>query len=214
MQKVLSYIKSLWQWIVQGKFFWGSFLTVVIFLVVVYIGDLKPKKEFFIYVGLILQIFGLLTLLLGLNAKITRFTLSNPLKYHFSYFGRFPRFKGKNITLQAQSTTTTTTTTEADLRLHISEDADTEKKIAYILQELEKLNDLIIKQKRLHHNDIIKLTRVFNDYKNDTDHKLDNLQRTLEDINVGSVDLELFGIFCFFLGIILSTIPEQIASLF
>ena len=214
MQKVITYTKSLWQWIVRGKYFWGSFFTIVLFLLVVHIRDLEPRKEFFIYVGLILQIFGLLTLLLGLNAKITRFTLSNPLKYHLSYFGRFPRFKGKNITLQAQSTTTTTTTTEADLQQHISEDADIERKIAFILKELKKLNDLITKQKRLHHSDITKLTRVINDYKNDTDHKIDNLQRTLEDINVGSVDLELFGIFCFFLGIILSTIPEQIASFF
>lgn len=210
----MKYTRAIWQWILQGKFFWGSFFTIAIFILVVCLKWFQPQKVFFIYFGLSLQIFGLITLLLGLNSKIVLFTSSNPLKYHFSYFGRFPGFKSKNITSQIQSTTTTTTTTEADLKQQISEDANIEIKITYILQELQKLNDSINRQKKLHNSDITKLTRIFNDYKDDTELKLDNLHRTLEDINVGSVDLELFGIFCFFLGILLSTIPEQIASIF
>ncbi|MBI1931272.1 MAG: hypothetical protein HYS24_01895 [Ignavibacteriales bacterium] len=202
INKLIRYFKRIFKWIAIGKYHITTFLVVMVTLLFLF-DILKECSQFISYFFIIIGLFIILMLQLidaNLYATYKPNTIGNWLK-------SFPKLKPTihNIT----SSISVTISAKAFATISISESQPLEKKVEFLLSQLENVN------KNLHELDT-RIERAFNEILNkskDLTIQFENIEQTLRTTIaghiVGSYDINLLGIIITLCGTLIQIFKSQ-----
>jgi hypothetical protein len=149
-----------------------------------------------------------MTIVIGINRKIRLFNQENPLKYHMSYFKRFPSLKPKNIVLNISDCIHASSTANATIIRGIRKPDQTFVDITrFIDEELGQINQQISNTRTELQDQINGLTKQLNDQRQQIDSNINDLDVKLVLSNTSDISLELFGAASIGAGLIFSILP-------
>lgn len=186
---------AIWSW--DGRLFWG-YVTLIILLAVFF-------NSYYSLIGNVLQLGGVITIVVGINNKIKLFNNESPFKYHLKYFNRFPRLKPKVRVgnMSANFSVGLSMTAKLTARFKNPEQSYADI-IRYLDQELSQIKQQISGTEKELKNQIINLTKQFEDQRQKLDSNIKQVDEKLELSNTSDIRLELFGAACIAAGLIFS----------
>jgi len=197
--RLYDWFKRLLKWFYDGYLFWTYFLMIIV---------LYHFTHFYLYFGTILQLFGIVIIVYGINKKIKLFNNEKPLKYHLKYFLRIPSFNAKqhvkNLSSSVHLSMSATGNLTSGVRRPDQSYADI---IRYVDEELLKINKQILKIKIELNNQITDLTKQLNDNRKQLESNINAVEKKLVYSNTSDISLELFGAGCIAAGLIFSILP-------
>lgn len=170
------------------------------------------------WAGMSIELLGIGTVVIGLDAKRRLFKLPSFLENALSWVQRRPKWKAIPINLAAKLTVDSLTLSgsleTAIVRRGTPEGASLEDRIKALEQNLETVqkaqSDI---KKRLDHEKMDRQQALTTE-KQERKEADDNLLAILEDLGSGGLHLEAMGIFWVMVGVILATISNDITSFF
>jgi hypothetical protein len=199
LKNFYDWAKRVVKWIRCGWLFWLYILLIVV---------LSFLKCFYVYTGVLLQLLGIVTILIGINNKIRLFNNIKPLKFHFGYFSQFPHWKVKDVKVQIAGISTATSICDATIRSATKKpDNSFADIIRYIDEKFEVFyNDLSSTRTEIY-NDLNLLSKKITNQQQLVDAKINTIENKLITSNISGVSLELFGAACVAAGLVFSILP-------
>lgn len=197
----------------SGKYFWFFLIILLIGLLVPsYIEFWIDKNLFRFSYGLLLQLVGILTIVVGISNKLKIFKNRSLFAYAIDYFKSFNVFK-KTKTVYSSGTVKISSSLTGKLIDGSDPKHEFEDIIRYIKENVKRLDDRIssvgIKSNERHEA----LKKSLASFKEQTNYDFKEIKNTIQESNVKDIGLEIFGVACLIYGLILSAFPQFISLL-
>jgi hypothetical protein len=199
-----------WFWEGRLLYLFIALICLIIFLDSIIIGS--PVKDKIRYYGLILQILGAATIIHTLKDNLFRFRRIGLFHFFLDYFKRFPLFekrKSVNIKVNSQSYSITS----GNVRVAVKPKEELKDVIRYIEEEFKCLRESIGENRSELSKEISGLEKKISNLELDMGKKITQTNKTMEAISISNIWGELFGIACVIIGLVLTTIPDELCSL-
>lgn len=161
--------------------------------------------------GMLTELLGISTVVIGLDAKRRLFKLPSFLEDALSWVQRRPKWKPTPIVIEVKTADSIelSSSLRASLWRGTPEGAALEDRITALEQNLQTVRKEQSEiEKRLDHD----LQQALTIEKQERETADGNLKRTLEDLGAGGIHLEAMGIIWVMAGVVLATISNDIAS--
>lgn len=202
-----TYLKRLWNWIWEGKYL---FLFILIVLIIFQLDKLNIGYETIDIIrvfGLGLQLLGTLTILISLKDKLQLFNGHGLFKFIWNFILRFPlKINPRKYNLKADSTSHAMTTGTA--RIVIKPKEDFKDMLEYIDEEVKYIHQRLSDLKRDLKKETGDLKIKIDSIKMILGTEIKGTKELIKNSAVSNIWLEIFGIACIFIGLILGTVPD------
>ena len=219
MRKLVSpskYLQMLWEWICLGKWY---VLVILLSGMTVYWLILLPPFSFLGYckerearwLGWLLQVIGFLIIAWGYNSDAKQHERLRPLRW----IAQFPKpFAGKIVSVSAVSIGLASGSARGMVIHNTANTSTIEERLAALEANAKAYyNETSIQTSELRKT-LSELRRDFNDHRNKMSNTVGNLgERIVESVS-GRVQLNLFAVVLFIIGISVATLSPELASYF
>jgi hypothetical protein len=167
------------------------------------------------YAGTVLQVFGLLTIAVGLRHMRKLFGRPTVPRRVRDWFGRFAQAfrRPEPVTLKGTAAGIAMVTGEARVRLGAGAGASLEQRLSVLESNLNQLQDeLDAKICELRS----KSDEMRNDLRREGEERRaadDTVSRRIEEVAIGGLHLEIVGLVWLMLGVIGASVPDEVAAL-
>lgn len=204
--------------IAELKNAWPTWLALVGLIASFFLGWLfsSTTAAAIRYSGMLLQFLGLALVATGLSELRSFFGRPSLREKLYKWLQQVAAaFRPpKPISLKAADTMHLTTSLDAVLIRKAGPDTPLEKRVSILEENLDRLREeLDDKVKRLR-QDVGKLRQEINSESEARRAENQKLNKSIEKVAVGGLHLEYIGVLWLFLGIIASTIPDELAALY
>ena len=208
-----SWVRQVWYWMAEIPTFW----TCVAVLGVVTAGCLSSTKvpdDGLRYAGLLLQLLGVGVVAYTLRGRGKLFGKEPVLTFAVGWLRRAPRFRPRHIILEASGSSQANASASAEAtvwrgpRLEQSLEAQLDairENMATLRQQLE----------RAEYRSSQKVAELYNAIESERAQRSSQLQetkKTLEILATDSLYLEVAGLAWLVVGIVLATVPQELAK--
>lgn len=218
IEKINSYLKmrllKFIQWLWEGKALYSILIIfIIVFCTPKEIIDFSQPENIRIF-GLILQITGSFFILKSLINKLVLFKKHGLLAFFANYFKKCPLFKKpRTYSLSAKMAGEFKLNAEATV-LRGSPKKSLEDLYIYFEERIENLESRFTKYQIETTNKIQEITQKLNMQNLENLKNIKEIKKLLETSQVSNVWSDLFGTASIIIGIIFSTIPQELAGLF
>lgn len=193
----------------------GLFLVgcLVAWLVAVPFGEsLQEKLQ---WSGWALQIFGLWTVAKGIRDTRKQFGRPSARDWLITWLKRIPKALSKPTDVSGTGTTAEASAVARgpSSRLGVRPDASVEEKLEALEKRLDNLEENVNEVRSEMRKKVSQLKKDLSKERRERAKEASKLKRQLEDLSVGGLTLEAVGVAWLLLGITLSSLPGEVASL-
>lgn len=214
MRDFLSWLSRIGRWIAEPRGFW-LFAFVVLAAVGFALLIQKPFADELRYAGLALQLLGVSTVLRGLRERGKLFDKPSLVTSTWAWFSRFPQYKTQTVTLSASAVASATAFASADAviwRGYRGEEP-LEQQFRALVENLDTVRKELDRVSAQLTNQVGKVQeRLQNEQSTRTD-EINRIHKKLAELGAGGLHIELVGVAWLVAGIVLATVPVEIAEL-
>lgn len=205
-------LKSVWPWLVEKRYMWLSMAVICVALVI----SLRPhtNEPIIRYTGLLLQLFGILTVIWGISETKALFghpSFAGEIK---AWLDRCPLLR-RNVVLAVDNATMSMMVGKA--RAHQTYGPGENPTVETRLEALEKNVTAIherISQTQKEMDEELQKTGTALKHEEQSRQTEDNaIREKLEATGTGGVHISAMGVLWLFVGVILSTAAPEVAML-
>lgn len=167
------------------------------------------------YAGTMLQIFGLATVAIGLNEIRKCFGQPSLLERFTAWFRQLATAFRRPTPISVNVHEDAMAITGSDVRLEVNPGADAplDRRVALLEENLKRLrNEVDAKEKKIM-GELSTLTGVIDEERRSRETEARRISSQLEEFAVGGLHLEIIGLVWLFLGVLGTSIPDEIAAL-
>jgi len=168
------------------------------------------------YAGLALQLLGVATVIRGLRDRGRLFDKPPLLVSAKAWLGNFPTFSPKSVTLSASglAMTSASGTLSVDVwRAYRDEDAIEQRFIA-LAQNLDTVREELSQTATRLADQVGSVQEALRGEQSSREAEIQRLSRKLVDLGAGGLHVELVGVVWLVAGIVLATVPAELALFF
>jgi hypothetical protein len=212
VKRLLGRSRAVGKWLVEGWWWWSGFLVLSVALLVSIrsgTSELKIRVS-----GLALQWFGVATVAYGLRETRKMFGRPRPVTSLRAWLSRFPSW-GRREVMEADTLLVGVSASAAVSRpwSPVDPDSPIEARVGALTKNVEQLNERLTAAE----NNLDRLAREHADAlrgeKQVRAEHDDALQAKLEAAETGGLYISLIGVICLFFGLLLTSVPKEIAQL-
>lgn len=209
--KPISWLRQLWHWLVEIHIFWIVVITLALAICTpIYL--FGPVADALRYAGLILQLLGVAVVAHTFRGRRKLFDRPSFFSLARNWILRAPRFRPRQITLEADCALNVTTFVKAEATVwhRSSSDQPVAEQLAAIQNNLEVLRFQLDQYGSRTNASIIDLRNNI-----EAEHalhfaELNKTSQTLKELGAESLNLEVAGITWLIFGIVLATISAEL----
>jgi len=205
-------VRALGRWLLEAWRVWGPLLVVAAILA---LSQLIPVKleDRLRYCGLTLELLGIATVVLGIIGKRKLFKKPTLLQNLRAWLGRHPfRQTQHAIVTGTASLASVSARAKASLWARTPPDASLEGRVAAIEQNLDTLRtELGNVEKELQDEARLRMESIDAE-RRARDAGMSEMRAQLERLGAESLHVEMTGVFWLVLGVVLDTIPAELAA--
>jgi len=212
MQKLWHWVLAVACWLGDGWRVWSSIVVVVVVCTLV---SLLPGNttDHLRYAGLGLQLLGITTIVVGLQDRRRLFDRPSLFEYTRRWLERRPRWNAATNVVALTATMTDSASAKDTISIwrSIPADATVEERLAALEANIDNLKTKQTQTSTDLHDEIKKRTEAGDVERKARESAIEALQTRVASLGVGDLHLETAGVFWLILGVILATIPQEIA---
>lgn len=217
LRNAKRFCRALADWLFEFRRVWITGGAIVLILGVAMLLPIC-RETALRWAGMLIELLGIGTVVIGLDAKRRLFKLPSFLEHALSWVQRRPKWKPMPIDLAAKVTVGSLTLSgslgTAILRRGTPDGASLEDRITALEQNLETVQKTQSEiEKRLDHEKTERQQALTTE-RRERETADGNLRKILEDLGSGGLYLEAMGIAWVMAGVIFATISNDIASFF
>lgn len=222
LDSVLKKLKYAWQsfirligWFWEGKLFLlgvGVFVAVITFFCMM---PIKPESSIR-YSGLVLQVFGLVTVAYEIISKIHVFELPSYWCRFKKWLARCPLVPKKKYVEASFSSGFSISGPDMNFQVWRGSklEAPLDERIIAIEANLEMLRDSFKSERKYVDGRLTNLSSAVHQESSDRKDADSKINKRVEDLSVEGLHYEVIGLFWLVTGIVLATIPSDVLHLF
>lgn len=207
----MTYLKRLGTWIWDGKYP----LLIPIVLIIFQLDEINGNTEDNIrFYGLTLEIIGTLTIAYGLKDKILTFKGHGLTRHFIDHIKSFPILQRKrDFRLEGNATMPMVTISGAARLIKKPKGDDLQDVIRYFEEEIKYLHDTDGKIRSEIRIAIDEFSTKLTTAKNNLRKEISDTKELIKESAISSIWLEVFGLSCLLLGLILGTVPDLVLKI-
>jgi hypothetical protein len=210
-----TWLRRVWHWLAEIPTFW-TFLAVLAAAICLPLLFVASADDAMRYAGLLLQLVGVGVVAYTLRGRGKLFGRVPVITFARDWIRRAPRFRARNITLEASGTAMASASAAADATVWRGPrlDQPIEAQLEAIRENLATLRGHVETQDSRTSARVAELRNAIDAERTQRSAQIQETKRTLEGVAADSLYLEVAGLVWLVSGIVLATIPAEIAALF
>ena len=133
-----------------------------------------------------------------------------------SWLKLFPKLKPRSLSISVNDTISLSMSGTLSLQepQQPGPDSPFEERIAWLEGKIIRLDTLVQEHKKQYEEKITKLTTDLTSERQSRETEDKEVRQFLEEVSIGGIHLESFGVLCLFIGTILTTLSNEIAGFY
>lgn len=217
---ILRYGLQIGNWLLEPEKTWKYFLIIIaVFLhgniiPIIWFGTHGSLELRIVLIGLLFQLIGISTVAWGLYETRKQFRRPGVFEIVQSWLKRFPKLKPGLVSLSATGTSSASGSDTLSLQepQQPGPDSPFEERIAWLEGKITRLDTLVQEHKKQYEEKITKLTTDLTSERQSRETEDKEVRKFFEEVSIGGIHLESFGVLCLFIGTILTTLSNEIAG--
>lgn len=212
--RLWQWLRAIAHWLWDGREGWGP-LLVAVGIVIAASSITKVMDDGLRYAGLILQILGVVTVAIGLRDRRQMFQKLGLPRLFLQWLARFPRCASKPHIISAQGIASASAVGSAyAFGWHgVPDNATVEDRLVVLQKNLDTVKQLALDAQKQAQVEAAKLDSKLEAERREREASDRALGAKLESVGVGNLHLEGAGVFWLIVGIVLGTVPNEMAAL-
>lgn len=207
-----SWVRRVWYWVGEIPTFW----TFVAVLGVVIAGCLvctKMAEDGLRYAGLLLQLLGVGVVAYTLRGRGKLFGKTPVLTFAVAWLRRVPKFRQRHTILEASGSAQANSSSSAEATVWRGPELgqSLEVQLDAIRENISTLRDQLERAEYRSSHKIAELHNAIESERAQRSSQLQEAKRTLETLATDSLYLEVAGLAWLVVGIVLATVPQELA---
>lgn len=209
----MSWFRRVAEWIWDARPFWiAIFAPAGAFWVSLAVFPAwEPRLRI---TGLVLQLFGLTTVIKGLLDTQRLFRRPSLLEDAAAWFHRFPRYRVNVVVGLGSGSVTVRSTGSARLMISLPPTASLADRIVALEETQRQQSDLIADVRDRIDKEVRVRASELESERRDREGEDNKIQGRLEEASAGGLHVERVGVFWLFLGLVFGTASTEIAKFF
>jgi len=214
IQNVGRWVKALARWLTEAWRVWIPVSFVVVVLTVASQLPLSLADPVLRYCGLAFQLLGILTVVSGLRDKRRLFNRPSLVESIRLWIHRRPRWGAKQQTISVAGTGSIQISGSARVSVWrgVPADASVEARLAALEENLATLKTEQSEAEKRFQEATRKTNEAVDAERRARKSAIGSLRVQLEKLGAGGLHVEMMGVFWLVLGIVLATVPGEIAA--
>ena len=214
IQNVGRWVKALARWLTEAWRVWIPVSVVVLVLTVASQLPLSLADPVLRYCGLAFQLLGILTVVSGLRDKRRLFNRPSLVENILLWIHRWPRWGAKPQTNLVAGTGSISISGSARVSRWrgVPADASVEARLAALEENLATLRTEQAEAEKRFQESTRKTNEAVDAERRARKSAIGSLRFQLEKLGAGGLHVEMMGVFWLVLGIVLATVPGEIAA--
>ena len=212
--RLWQWFRAIMRWLWDGREGWGP-LLVAFGIVIAASSSTKVFDDGLRYAGLVLQILGVVTVAIGLRDRRLTFQKLGLPRLFLQWLARFPRYAAKPHVISAQGIGSGSAVGSAYVfGWHgVPPNATVEDRLVVLQKNLDTVMQLALDAQKQAQEEAAKLHAELESERRERDKSDRALGAKLESVGAGNLHLEAAGVWWLIVGIILGTVPSEMAKL-
>jgi hypothetical protein len=215
LKKLSQWLRSLPHWLDELRITWFCASAPMCVVALSFLSP-KPIADNLRYAGLFLQLAGIAAVLWDIRSRGRLFNRPSLATFLFSWLSRRPRFTPRPIQLSATAKTQVNSSATFGYLIvqgYKPEDP-VDVKIDALRKNIEVVQEALQKQDVRLSQTVAEVANRVRQEEQTRASDLHHLNQKMAELGAGSLEVELTGIVWLVLGLVLATIPTEIASAF
>lgn len=211
--RLFKWLRAIPHWVWDGRDIWGPLLVVVVTVLAALLA--RKMDNGFRYAGLTLQILGIVTVVKGLRDRRRTFNKPGLLRLFLQWTANYPRFAPKThvIALEGIASGAVVGSASGFVWHGVSDKATVEERLVGMQKNLDTVKQLVLDAQKEAQVEATKLHSKLKSERHEREASDRALGAKLESVGAGNLHLETIGVFWLIVGIILGTVPSELATL-
>ena len=211
MREILLSLKSIFHWLFEWRYFCLSLLVVV---VPVFFGLRYGADEAAIRItGMALQLLGILTVAWGIHTTRKEFGHPSIFTVWYQRLSRFPSFRKRVVTVTGHITLPGMTVSgRGHASVSAGPGATIEARVQALEENLQIVHDRVSQTQNEMDHAFRKHSEALKQEEQVRDKEDQNIRAKLEATETGGLHISAMGAFWLFVGVIMSTVPVELAK--
>ena len=214
MHSFLNWLRRLARWFAEPRGFW-LFAFVGAAAVGLALVIPLPLADDLRFAGLALQLLGVSTVLRGLRDRGRLFDKPSVISSVRDWFSRLPPYKPHSVTLAASGLASATATASMDAVVWrgYREEESLENRFLALAENLDTVHKELDQVSARFANQVGNVQELVQREQSARMEEITRVQRKLAELGAGGLNIELVGVAWLVAGIVLATVPAEIAQL-
>jgi hypothetical protein len=210
---LINWLRRVLQWLAEVPTFW-SFLLVLFSSITLPLAVCDTTEDAFRYAGLVLQMVGVSVVAYTLRGRGKAFENKSVFQFAVDWFRRAPSPRQRTCVLEASATASANASMTADLSVWRGQrlDQPIEVQLDDLYANLMTLRDDLANLSVQVGQQMTDLRTGLEFERAERTNQLQDTKRTLRQVTVDSLYLEVAGFWWLVAGIILATLPYELAT--
>ena len=205
-----NWLKALRAWLSEA-----SYILTAVLIAFVIIWFLSSSETTIRWAGMILQLLGIGTVILGIEETRRLFGRPNTIASSWHWLKRFPPFGGRTITASIHATRSGRSASgRGYMPAKIDPNASIESRVEILEKNIERLHERISTTESEMDSRFRTQKQELEAEKNSRESEDRKVLAKLEATELGGVHISAMGAIWLFFGVILSSIPKELSVLF
>ena len=214
MRHFTRYVASLTRWIAEPKHFWLAIL-VSLAVLALSLQLARTLDDGLRYAGLALQLLGVSTVVVGLEARRRLFERASFASTIRTWWAHRPKWSPGDISLSAEINIQGNLSISGDIEIWSSDDPlqTPEHRLTAVVRNQETIRRRLSSIHSASTQGLSQLKQAMSQHLDQQQTKHQQLSGVLEKLGAESITFEFVGLAWLVSGIVLATIPSEIAAL-
>ena len=219
---IMRYGIQIGNWLLKPEKAWQYFLIIIaVFLhgniiPIIWLGTHDSLELRIVLIGLLFQLIGISTVAWGLHETRKQFRRPGFFEIAQSWLKLFPKLKPRSLSISVNDTISLSMSGTLSLQepQQPGPDSPFEERIVWLEGKITRLDTLVQEHKKQYEEKITKLTTDLTSERQSRETEDKEVRQFLEEVSIGGIHLESFGVLCLFIGTILTTLSNEIAGFY
>ena len=213
-ERLWQWLFAVARWIWEARRGWGTIALVAV-IVFAAIPVAKSLEDGIRYAGMILQILGVVTVAIGLRDKRQTFERPGLVQIFRGWLSRFPKYAPKShvISMQGVASASAVGSAYAYGWHGLPQNPTLDDRFAVLEKNLDTVKRLALDAQKQAQEEAARSASRLEEERRNRETADRALSAKLESFGTGNLHLEAAGVFWLIIGIVLGTIPDEVAAL-
>lgn len=211
MKKTLLWMKAIWMWIKKANHLWRAISVAALAILYTYINNNEPSIRI---TGLVLQVLGIATVAWGIKETRALFGQPSLMQVGVKWLKSFPTYSGRIVSGAANiSLGDASLSGRGYISIPIDPTSSVEDRLAALEKNLNYINDRISRTENDLEQSAKLITETIRSEKAIQAQEHQATHQKIEAVSTGGLHISATGALWLLIGVIMSTVPNEIIRL-